>query len=84
MDDCHGPRLALERAGGRGEALLCGSMYSSAVRGTCTVSPVNLQPTGYLDGWMDSIGQKRQNDFMGALAVKKMWHFNINILMLML
>ena len=39
--------------GGGGKALLCGSMYSSAVRATCTVSSVNLQPTGYMNGWME-------------------------------
>lgn len=72
MDDCHGPRLALERAGGRGEALLCGSMYSSAVRGTFTVSPVNLHPTGYLDGWMDGWIPLDRDDKMSSWVT---WRF---------
>lgn len=53
MDDCHGPARALEaggRAGGRGEALQCGSVYSSAVSATCAGSAVNLPPTVYLCG----------------------------------
>lgn len=65
MDDCHGPKLALEAGGQAGEA-----KHFCAAR--CILPPRAVLPTVYLCGCLPS----GRDDLMGALQNR--WRFNAN------
>lgn len=67
MDDCHGPKLALEAGGQAGEA-----KHFCAAR--CILPQRAVPTTVYLCGCLPS----GRDDLIGSLLVQNRWHFNAN------